>query len=151
MKLTKAGLELIKNFESCKLKAYPDPGTGASPFTIGYGHTGPEVVPNLKWTQEEADQTLEDDLAAVGAHIQRLVRIALTDNEFSALVSLAYNIGVGALAKSTLLKTVNQGLSSDSEIEAVCNEFLKWNKAGGKVMAGLTKRRMAEAALFVAD
>lgn len=149
MKLTQEGIDLIKSFEACRLKAYPDPATKGEPYTIGYGHTGREVVPNLVWTQGEADLTLQDDLHEVGYHLQRLIKITLTDNEFSAIICLVFNIGIGNFAKSTLLKLVNQGLSTDSEIEAVCNEFLKWNKAGGNVMAGLTRRRMAEAALFV--
>lgn len=149
MQLNQAGIDLIKRFEGCKLKAYPDPATGGPPWTVGYGHTGVDVTPKTVWTQAKADEALTEDLARLCVHVQKLIKIALTDNEFSAIISLGYNIGAGNLAKSTLLKIVNEGLNDDDSIQAAANEFLRWNKASGKVMAGLTDRRHAEAALFV--
>ena len=148
MQLNQAGIELIKSHEGCKLKAYPDPATGGKPYTIGYGHTGPEVKPGLVWTQAQAEECFDNDVQHCASRVRNLVKIALTDNEFSALVCLAYNIGIANLAGSTLLKLVNEGLSNDAAIERVADEFLKWNKAAGKVMAGLTSRRQAEARLF---
>lgn len=143
MKLTKEGLNLIKNFEGCKLKAYLCP---AGVLTIGYGHTGPDVVKNMNISQSVADELLEKDLQRFVRAVSVMLKVTLSDNEFSALVSLCYNIGEGNLSKSTLLKLVNQG-----KIKEASEQFVKWNKAGGKVLKGLTTRRIAEANLFKGD
>jgi len=142
--MNQAGIDLIKSFEGLELKAYPDPGTGGDPWTIGYGHTGPEVKPGLVWTQEEADAALVKDLDKFVSGVTALLTSSVTPNQFSALVSFAYNCGLANLKSSTLLKKVNAG-----DIAGAANEFPRWNKAAGKVLAGLTRRREAEKALFL--
>lgn len=143
MKTNQAGVDLMHTFEGFKLKAYPDPGTGGKPWTIGYGHTGPEVVPGLVWTKAQCEAAFRKDLEKFEKGVANMVTSPLTSNQFSALVCLAYNIGIGNLSKSTLLKKVNLG-----DYAGASKEFMKWNKAAGKVMAGLTRRRTAERALF---
>lgn len=144
MKLNKAGIDLIKSFEGCKLKAYPDPATKSDPWTIGYGHTGPEVVKGLVWTQEEADRALNKDLDKFCKSLTSIIKCKLSENQFSALVSLVYNIGTGNFRKSTLLKLINT-----NELSKAALEFPKWSKANGKQMAGLLRRRLAEQELFL--
>lgn len=143
MKLTQSGIDLIKSFESCRLTAYPDPGTKAAPYTIGYGHTGSEVHLGLIWTIEQAESALLADLSKVVAHLQPLIHLDLNDNQFSACVSLAYNIGVGNFEHSTLLRMINAGGTGPASLE-----FPKWDKAAGKEMPGLLRRRLAEQRLF---
>lgn len=136
------GRNLIKEFEGLKLKAYPDPATGGDPWTIGYGHTGPEVKPGLLITMDKAEEYLSQDLSRFEKAVAKLAHKA-TDNQFAALVSLAYNVGEGNLAKSTLLRRHNAG-----DYASAKSEFARWNRAAGKVMNGLTRRRAAEAALY---
>jgi len=145
MKLNKEGADLIKSFEGCKLKAYQ---CSAMKWTIGFGNTfyedGKPVLPGHAISKEKADQLFEliaDDFAS---KVAKLVPSHITPNQFGALVSFAYNCGIVNLQKSTLLKKVNAN-HNDPTIKA---EFLKWNKAGGKVLAGLTRRREAEANLY---
>lgn len=132
------GVALLKGFEGCKLTAYLCP---AGVWTIGYGHTG-DVFAGQKITQQEADNLLNKDLAVFEQGVDKLTSKYLTENQFSALVCFAYNVGLGNLKSSTLLKKVNL-----AEPEA-SKEFLRWNKAGGKELAGLTRRRKAEQVLF---
>ena len=145
MKLNKEGADLIKEFEGCKLKAYQ---CSAKKWTIGYGNTfyedGKPVLPGHAITQEKANQLFELISADFSAKVAKLVPLHITPNQFGALTSFAYNCGVVNLQKSTLLKKVNAN-HNDPSIRA---EFLKWNKAGGKVLAGLTRRREAEANLY---
>lgn len=145
MKLNKEGADLIKEFEGCKLKAYQ---CSAKKWTIGYGNTfyedGKPVLPGHAITQEKANQLFELISADFSAKVAKLVPLHITPNQFGALTSFAYNCGVVNLQKSTLLKKVNAN-HNDQSIRA---EFLKWNKAGGKVLAGLTRRREAEANLY---
>ena len=136
-------LPLIKRFEGCRLTAYPDPGTGGDPWTIGWGATGPGISPGVKWTQKQADERLHDDVAKFSARVAKLVKVQTTHAQMAALISLAYNIGVGALSGSTLLRKLNSG-----DYSGAAEQFPRWNRAGGKVMRGLTTRRNAEAALF---
>lgn len=139
-----AGLALIKEHEGCKLDAYPDPATGGDPWTIGYGCTGPDVVAGLTITQDEANQRLDDKLNnEFCPGVERAVTTLISDNAFGALVSFSYNVGLGNLRSSTLLKCINS-----NQMAAAADEFLKWDKAAGKVMQGLANRRAAEAALF---
>ena len=145
MKISDAGLSLIKSFEGCKLKAYPDPGTGGDPWTIGFGHTGKEVVPGLTITQDDADAYLKNDVQDFEECVEGALLVDVTQNQFDALVCFAYNVGCKALSGSTLLKLLNNG-----DTDAAAQQFTKWNKAGGQVMAGLTRRREAEKALFLA-
>lgn len=144
MKISDTGLELIKQFEGCKLVAYPDPASGGDPWTVGYGHTGPEVVPGLVITQEQADKFLRNDLERAERCVNNAVKGNITQNQFDALCDFVYNLGCGALGKSTLLRCINSG---DDIVAA--EEFGKWNRAAGKVMAGLTRRREAERDLFL--
>ena len=137
----------VKRFEGCKLTAYPDPGSkNGEPWTIGYGHTSDgflKVEKGLRITQDVADGALENDLNEIAAAVERLVKVKLNDNQFGALVSFTFNVGVGAFSKSTLLKKLNAG-----NYDAVPGELARWNKNDGKVMAGLTNRRAAEAGLW---
>lgn len=143
MKLSEAGLNLIKEFEGLRLKAYPDPGTGGEPWTIGYGHTG-EVQQGDVCTQEEADQYLIDDLKTACDGVCDLLTLELNDNQYSALVSFAYNCGLHNLKISTLLKEIN-----DSNFNHITLNFEAWDHAGGHVVGGLLRRRHAEANLFL--
>lgn len=140
-------LEHVKRWEGLKLVAYPDPGSrDGTPWTIGYGHTSDgfmKVHKGLKITMKQAEEALVHDLGETAAEIERLVKVPLTDNQFGALVSFAFNVGVGAFAKSTLLKKLNAG-----QYGAVPTELARWNKNDGKVMSGLTNRRAAEAGLW---
>lgn len=143
MKISSNGLAVIKNFESCKLEAYPDPGTGGAPWTIGWGHTGREVKPGLKWTQKQADETLLADLARFENGVASMVTIDLKQGQFDALVSFAYNVGLTALKNSTLLEMVN-----NKRHDQALAQFARWNKSGGRVMKGLIRRRAAESWLW---
>lgn len=145
MKLNKEASDLIKSFEGCKLKAYQ---CSAKKWTIGYGNTfyedGSPVMPGHAITQEKADQLFEIIANEFAEKVAKLVPSHITPNQFGALVSFAYNCGIANLQKSTLLKKVIAN-HNDPTIRA---EFLKWNKAGGKVLAGLTRRREAEANFY---
>ena len=137
-------VNLIKQYEGCKLTAYPDPGSGDVPWTIGYGSTGPDVVEGLTITQDDAEQRLEATLASVSSQISDVVTVDLNQNQFDALVSFTYNEGIGRLETSTLLKLINQGDFADA-----ANEFHKWDLSGGRVLNGLISRRLAEKQLFL--
>ena len=132
---------LIKEFEGCKLKAYKCP---AGIWTIGYGHTGNDVYEGKTITQQEAEVILENDLKRFVDGVDKLVTVQLTRNQLGALVSFAFNVGLGNFRSSTLLKILNQGRYADA-----AEQFLRWDKAGGKVLPGLTKRRHAERTLFL--
>ena len=134
------GLALIKKFEGCELKAYQ---CSAGVWTIGYGHTK-DVVEGMEITQEEAEQMLVDELHEYESYINKYVTVALSQNQFDALVSWVYNLGPANLNASTMLKVLNSG-----EYEDVPAQMKRWNKAGGKVLEGLIRRREAEACLFV--
>jgi lysozyme len=138
-----AGLNLIKNFEGCVLTAYPDPGTGGDPWTIGYGHTGPDVHKGVTWTQAQADAALVNDLQRFEQGVNDMISRNLTPNQVAALVSFAYNVGLGALQGSTLLKDVNAG-----DFTAAAGEFGKWVNGGSGPLPGLVRRRGAERQLF---
>lgn len=136
--------ELIKDFEGCRLKAYPDPGSGGDPWTIGWGATGPGIRRGVVWTQAQADGRLATDLVGYEAGVMKaLAGAPASDNQRGALISMAYNIGTGALASSTLIKKHKAG-----DYAGAAAEFARWNKASGKVLAGLTRRRAAEAAVY---
>jgi lysozyme len=145
MKLNKEGSDLIKSFEGCKLKAYQ---CSAKKWTIGYGNTffedGTPVVAGNAISQQKAEDMFELIASEFASKVAKLVTSNVTENQFGALVSFAYNCGAVNLQKSTLLKKVNAN-HNDQSIRA---EFLKWNKAGGKVLAGLSRRREAESNLY---
>jgi len=143
LEFDKQGFDLTMLSESLMLEAYPDPATGSHPYTIGYGHTGPEVHPGMRITQGVALSFLVDDVIKCEKAIKNLVEVPLTQEQFDALVDFTFNLGVYNLANSTLLKLINQKRMMEAD-----REFFKWNKAGGKVLNGLVKRRAAEAAMF---
>ena len=136
---SRAGLGLIKTFEGCKLTAYRCP---AGVWTIGYGRTT-NVKPGDTCTQAQADAWLLAEYDVFERKVRALLKVQLEPNQLGALVSFAYNVGVGALRDSTLLKLVNAG-----KLQEASSQFFRWNKAGGKVLAGLSRRRAAEAELF---
>ena len=144
MKTSANGIALIKRFEGCKLGAYTCP---AGVLTIGYGHTSmagpPTVTPALVISQQGADEILRRDLKKFEDGVEALVMVSLTSGQNDALVSFAFNCGLGALAKSTLLKRVNA-----REFDRVPAEFMKWTKANGRELPGLVQRRRAETALW---
>lgn len=145
MNLNEAGKSLIKSFEGCRLKSYQ---CSAGHWTIGFGNTfypdGTKVKPGDKITQERANELFEIIAKDFADKVAPLVKSQVNENQFAALTSFAYNAGIGNLMKSTLLKKVNAN-PSDETIRA---EFMKWDKAGGKKLAGLTRRRKAEADLY---
>lgn len=136
--------DLIKRFEGCRLTAYPDPATGGDPWTIGVGHTGPEVHPGMTISQSIADAYLVKDAEHAADAVRRAVTVPMTQGQFDALVSLMFNIGAGAFQKSTLLRKLNAGDTLGASLE-----ILRWDKANNKVMPGLTRRRAAEQSLYL--
>lgn len=139
-RINKAGLDLIKSFEGLRLKAYKD---AVGVWTIGYGHTK-TATPGTVISEPEAESLLLNDLAEAQGAVERLVKQPLNDNEYAALVSFVFNLGSGNLSRSTLLRKLNAG-----DRKGASDQFLVWNKAGGKVLAGLTRRRQAERDLFL--
>jgi lysozyme len=141
-------IKLIKQFEGCRLRAYQD---AVGIWSIGFGSTrytdGAKVNMGDVITMEKADAMLYITLQDFAYWVYYYVQMPLTQNQFDALCSFAYNVGIGAFRRSTLLKKINVD-PNDPTIEA---EFLKWNKAGGKVLVGLTKRRQQEADLYFKD
>lgn len=140
MNIGKQGLELIKQFEGLRLKAYKCP---ADVWTIGYGHTK-TVKPDMVITEVEAGKLLLKDLAWVEAAVNKHVTSPLTQQQYDALCSFTYNVGATALKRSTLVRLLNDG-----DYEGAGAQFKRWDKAGGKTLKGLTRRREAERALFV--
>ena len=155
--VSQAGVDMVKAFEGLKLDAYPDPATGGDPWTIGYGDTGPDVVPGLRITREDAEarllRRLNDDF---GQNVNEEIGDApTTQAQFDAMVSLAYNIGNGGAAHqhghkgfdgSSVLRLHLAGQYGDAG-----DAFLLWNKAGGRVLFALTRRREAERKLYLSD
>lgn len=139
---SETGKALIKEFEGVELRAYPDPATGGDPWTAGVGHTGPDVRKGMTVTQEMADAWLAADLRKFETGVSGLAPIT-TQPQFDAMVSLAFNVGLGNFGSSTLLRKHNAG-----DYAGAADQFAVWNRANGKVMAGLTRRRAAEAALY---
>lgn len=139
------GVELIKEFEGCRLTAYRCP---AGVWTIGYGHTGTvdgkAVASGMTITAKKATELLKKDLAKFEAAVNAYVTAPITQNMFDALVSFAYNCGAGALKGSTLLKKLNA-----KDYNGAAEQFPLWNKAGGKVLKGLVRRRERERQLFL--
>lgn len=135
------GFALIKSFEGLRLKAYPDPGTGAEPWSIGYGHTG-GVKPGDVITEAVADTFLMEDIKRFERAVNHLCPVT-TQNQFDAMVSLSFNIGDKAFEDSTLRRLHNEGKYGEARMQ-----FARWNKSGGKEMAGLSRRRAAEGLLY---
>lgn len=142
-KVNAATLAHIKASEGLRLSAYPDPGSkNGEPWTIGYGSTS-GVRKGMTITKEQAEARLVQDLTHAEDTVSRLVMVPLNDNQFGALVSFVFNIGSGAFASSTLLRKLNAG-----DYSSVPAQLARWNRNDGSVMAGLTKRRAAEAKLW---
>lgn len=138
------GIALMHFYEACRLTAYPDPATGGAPWTVGWGETGPDVVPGLTITQMDADIRFAKRLAReFEPGVTRLLTRDPKPSQFDAFVSLAYNIGMGNFAKSTALRKFNMG-----EMEAAAIAIRSWDKAAGKTMKGLQRRRWAESKVF---
>jgi lysozyme len=144
-----SGISLIKRFEGCarqradgRIEAYPDPGTGGDPWTIGWGATGAGVEPGTVWTQAECDARLEADLVRYAVDVDRVLGDAPTSQpQFDALVSFHYN--TGAIARATLTRKHIAG-----DFTGAQREFGRWSRAGGRVLNGLVRRREAEARLY---
>ena len=150
-----AGIALIKRFEGCArlrtdglVEAYPDPGSGGEPWTIGWGATGADhfnggkIGPGTVWTQKQCDDRLERDLVRYSTDVATALGDApTTQNQFDALVSFHYN--TGAIGRATLTRCHKSGRYGDAS-----REFARWNKAAGRVLKGLVRRRTAEAMLY---
>lgn len=145
MKLNKEGKDLIKRFEGLKLQSYQ---CSAMRWTVGYGNTfyedGSPVKKGDIITKERAEKLFDLIVSDFCKKVDTQIKTILTENQYSAIVSFTYNVGIANLAKSTLLKKVNFNPNDPT----IRQEFMKWNKAGGKVLAGLTTRRAAEALLY---
>jgi len=139
MKISQEGLSLIKKFEGCRLEAYYCSG---GVLTIGYGHTG-GVKESDTITQEEAEKLLRADVFKFEEYVEDNVMVELDQSQFDALVAWTFNLGPGNLRESTMLKKLN-----NADYESVPFEMRRWNKAGGKTLDGLIRRRNAEALLF---
>ena len=136
-KINDRGLTLLKDFEKCRLQSYQDSG---GVWTVGWGHTGPEVTQGMTYTQQQADAQLQKDLEKF-YFLDHYLSEIVNENQYSALVCLAYNIGLSAIRTSTLLKKINNG-------DNPSKEWLQWNHVHGKVVDGLTRRRQAELDLY---
>lgn len=145
MTLTEEIKQFLKSKEGLRLKAYICP---AGKWTIGYGNTfyeyGSKVKKGDTISKNRAEELFENILYQFSKEVKSLLKTELNDNQFSALVSFSYNVGIGNFSKSTLLKLVNINPSNPS----IKNEFIKWNKGGGKVLAGLTSRRAKESDIY---
>ena len=141
MKTSKDGLQLIKDFEGLELNAYK---CAAGVWTIGYGHIK-GVQEGMSISEARANEMLNEELTEYENYINKGVTVPLSQCQFDAMVSWVYNLGNGNLTSSTLLKVLNSG-----DYAGVPAQMLRWNKAGGKVLAGLTRRRQAEADMFSA-
>lgn len=145
MKTDEQGIALIKRFEGCSLSAYQDP---VGVWTIGYGWTHPvdgkQISAGMRITREKAVSLLTEGLETYELGVSRLLSVPVTQNQFDALVDFSWNLGISALAGSTLLKKLNSG-----DIQGAAGEFMRWCRAGDEVLAGLVKRREAERILFL--
>ena len=139
MKTSEVGIELIKEFEGCKQVAYQD---SVGVWTIGYGHTK-DVYEGQLSIKKTCERFLAEDIAEFEDYVEAIVEVSLSQNQFDALVAWTFNLGPGNLLKSTMLKKLNEG-----DYDAVPDEMRRWNKAGGKTLNGLIRRRDAEANLF---
>ena len=143
MRIGPKAIELIKEFEGCKLRAYRCP---AGIWTIGYGATGAGIVQGLTWSQAQAEARLRDDLAAFEGGVTRAIAGAATSPaQFGAMVSLAFNIGIGAFSSSSVARLHREG-----DHKGAADAFLMWNKGGGQVLPGLVRRRLAERTRYLA-
>jgi lysozyme len=137
------GLALTEQFEGCSLTAYQDQ---VGVWTIGFGHTGPDVKPGMTITSADAQALLAQDVKSAAACVNKVVSVQLTQEEFDALVDFVFNLGAGAFSSSTMLRELNAG-----DFTRAATQFALWDHAGGTVVAGLLRRRQAEADLFESD
>ncbi len=141
MQVSQKCLDLIKGFEGCRLTAYHDAGLGI--LTIGYGHCGPDVTEGLVITDQQAEDLLRKDLAKFEAGVEKLAG-PTTQGRFDALTDFAFNCGLGNLSESTLLKLHKAG-----DFRGAADQFLRWNRAGSRVLPGLTRRRAQERSMYL--
>ncbi|HGM7072175.1 TPA: lysozyme [Serratia marcescens] len=145
MQISKSGIELIKRFEGLRLKAYQD---SVGVWTIGYGWTQPvdgkKVGPGMQIDQATADRLLKCGVVQYEQGVNQLVKVKITQGQFDALVSFAYNLGLRSLSTSTLLQKLNAG-----DKQGAADQFGRWVNAGGKRLDGLVKRRAAEREMFL--
>ena len=144
--INERGIQIVKSFEGISLEPYLCP---ANVWTVGYGSTvsrtgGPIDLDMEPITEAEADVLLIRDLESSEGWVSRLIKTALTENQYSALTSFTFNVGAGALQRSTLRMKLNRG-----EVQNAADEFPKWRIAGGRILAGLVRRRAAERKLFL--
>lgn len=142
MRTSENGISLVKSFEGLRLEKYKD---AVGKWTIGYGHL---ILPNENYpkpiSEKQADALLRADLVVAEVGVQNAVTVAINQKQFDALVAFTFNLGVSNMKASTLVKKLNAG-----DYRGAADEFPRWNKAGGQVLAGLTRRREAERALFL--
>ncbi|AOM40593.1 lysozyme [Xenorhabdus hominickii] len=143
MEISETGINKLKSYESLRLKAYPDPATGAEPWTIGYGHIR-GVKPGQVITVQQAETFLLQDLIPIYDAIQQLVKVPLKQRQFDALCSFIFNLGINNFAHSTLLQKLNAG-----DYQGAAGEFLKWDRADGLELSGLRMRRESEQKMFL--
>jgi lysozyme len=140
LQFSPSGIALLETFEALRLQTYRDI---RGIWTIGWGHTGPEVVPTLTWTRMQADTAQQEDVMYASKAVKELVSVKLNQNQFDALVCIVFNIGVNAFKTSTLLHLLNSG-----DYAGAAEQFGKWIYAGTVISSGLVNRRKAESNLF---
>lgn len=140
MNISPDGLALIKRFEGLRTEAYK---CSAGVLTIGYGSTGKHVTPGMKITEAEAEELLLKDVARFERGVSERIQVPVTQGQLDACIALAFNIGLAAFGKSTLLRLLNE-----SKYSLAAEQFDRWTRAGGKKLPGLVRRRAAERALF---
>lgn len=143
MKPSLTCLALLRHFEGLRLEAYPDPASGGEPWTIGYGHTG-GVLPGARCSVEDSERWLANDAQNACTAVEPMVRVPLHQHELDALTSFVFNLGATRLWNSTLLAKLNKG-----DRQGAADQFLRWNRGGGRVMPGLVARREAERRMFL--
>jgi len=156
MKASENCISVIKFYESLSLHAYPDPATGGAPWTIGYGHCGPEVVPGMIWTEDQADLVLRQDVNAFEKIVNTFASTGnMTQGQFDALVSFCFNVGPGKKGVKDGLVQLKNGypssllmLTNKGKFTQAAAQFGLWTKGNGKVMLGLVRRRASERALY---
>lgn len=139
MRYSKALLDLLESFEGCELKAYQDNG---GVWTIGYGHTK-DVYPGMWITLQQAENFADQDLSLAESYVNAFVYAELSQNEFDALVDFVFNLGAENFRQSTMLSLLNEG-----DYRAAADQFARWDRCKGVILAGLLRRRLAEKALF---
>lgn len=155
MKTSELGRALIQRYEQCRLHAYPDPKTGAAPWTCGWGSTGPSIGPDTVWTQAQADERFDEDLTQFERMVTDAVKVPLTQGQFDAMVSIVYNVGPGGKYRDGVIRLREGGPSSllrflnAGSYDLAAEQFLRWVSPGSMVEKGLRIRRAAERELFL--